>query len=115
MAYDLPRLFESVRPQLHSAPNMHLDELSRRLQVDRHTIKKAVKLATGKTFRELRKGILLEQAIKQLRSDPIRSIKQVAYDLGYGSQRSFCRFVRAVAGCSPKELRADANWKGISV
>lgn len=106
MAYDLPRLYETVRSHLWFNPDLQLDELSQLLKVERHTVEKAVRLATGKTFRELKKDILFRLAIQRLRDDPSLSIKEVAFKLGYCSQRSFCRFVKAMAGCPPTQLRA---------
>ena len=107
MAYDLTRLYQTVRSHLWFNPDLQLDELSQLVRVERHTVEKAVRLATGKTFREMKKDILFRLAIQRLHDDPSLSIKEVAFKLGYCSQGSFCRFVKAMAGCSPMQLRAD--------
>jgi AraC-like DNA-binding protein len=105
MAYDLGALFTRINHQLHSVPCPSLEELSDRLQVERHTIEKAVREATGRTFRDVRSRILLEHAKTLLGGRPNQTIKEVAFQLGYQSPRSFCRFVKATSGCSPKEFR----------
>lgn len=106
MAYDLPGLFGRINHHLCFAPYLQLGDLSRRLRVERHTIEKAVKTATGKTFRQFRTKLLLERATHVLTENPNHSIKEIAFNLGYNSQRSFCRFIRTTTGYSPKELRA---------
>jgi two-component system response regulator YesN len=90
---------------------MQLDELSKSLRVERHTIERAIKRTTGNTFREFRARLLLEKAKRVLDEDPLQSIKEVAFILGYSSQRAFCRFTKANAGCSPTELRDKKHKK----
>jgi AraC-like DNA-binding protein len=109
MAYHLPKLFDHIDGYLDAAPNLSLAELSDRIGVGRHTIKKAVKKATGKTFRQFRNTVLLEKAGILLTSAPNRTIKEIAYSLGYQSQRSFSRFVRQATGYSPKQLRRECK------
>jgi transcriptional regulator GlxA family with amidase domain len=115
MAYDLNGLYTRIQRNLSSTPYMSLHELSVRLRVERHTIEKAVKKATSKTFREMRNLLLLEHARGLLDGNPNQSIKEVAFKLGYRSQRSFSRFIKSSLGCSPKELRADARFNPESV
>lgn len=112
MAYDSKTLFVNVNHYLNSAPCPSLGELSERLQIGRHTIEKVIRMATGKTFRELRSSILLDRAKNSLAEHPNRSIKELSFDLGYNSPRSFCRFVKTVSGCTPKELRQQLPKAG---
>jgi two-component system, response regulator YesN len=105
MAYNLPGLFSQILPYLRSRPYGTLDEIAAHIHVERHTIEKAVKQATGKTFRELRTELLLLHATGMLNAESNQSIKEIAFKLGYQSQRSFSRFIRTAAGCSPKEIR----------
>lgn len=111
MAYDLNGLYTRIQRSLSSTPYMSLHALSARLGVERHTIEKAVKQATSKTFREMRNDLLLKHARNLLDSNPNQSIKEVAFKLGYRSQRSFSRFIKSSLGCSPKELRADLHFR----
>jgi AraC-like DNA-binding protein len=105
MAYDLTGLFNRVTKEMRGNPYAQLHGLSGHLGVGRHTIEKSVKAATGKSFREYRATVLLEHARSQLRQNPHLSIKEIAFSIGFHSQRSFCRFIKATAGCSPKALR----------
>ena len=106
MAYDHRGLFDLIVGCLNSSPNVSMIELSQQLGIGRHTIEKCVKSLTGMTFRKLQRTILLEHARHLLAHHPNLSIKEISFDLGYASQRSFSRFIRASAGCSPNQLRA---------
>lgn len=105
MAYDLTGLFSRVSKTMEITPYSQLHTLSQNLGVGRHTIEKAIKAATGKNFREYRANLLLEHARLQLEQNPNLSIKEIAFNIGFRSHRSFCRFIRATAGRSPTELR----------
>lgn len=115
MAYDLNGLFDRILRNLRSTPYLSLNELSTRIGVERHTIEKAIKQATSRTFREMRSDMLLEYAKGLLDSNPHQSIKEVAFQLGFRSQRSFSRFIKSSLGCSPKKLRADHNFEAIAI
>jgi two-component system, response regulator YesN len=105
MAYDWQGLFHVINNHLLSSAHLSLEDLSRRIRVERHTIEKAVKQATGLTFRKLRNQVMLEKAKALLKSEPNRSIKEIAFKLNYRSHRAFSRFVRTMGGYSPKEFR----------
>jgi len=105
MAYDLIGLFSRVSKKMEMTPYSQLHALSQNLGVGRHTVEKAVKAATGKSFREYRACLLLEHARLQLEHHPNLSIKEIAFNIGFHSHRSFCRFIKATVGRSPTELR----------
>lgn len=105
MAYDLNGLFRVINSYVLSSPRLSLEDLSRRTGVERHTIEKAVRRATGMTFRELRNRVMLEKAKALLEREPNHSIKEIAFQLNYRSHRAFSRFVRTMAGHSPKDFR----------
>jgi AraC-like DNA-binding protein len=109
LAYDLYALFLSVSRDLQSVPCPSLEELSQRLDVERHTLERAVRGATGTNFRDFRSRMRLEQAKNVLRTRPNQTIKEVAFSLGFHSPRAFCRFVKAASGCSPKEVRRQLS------
>lgn len=104
MAYDLARLHELVRRELHADPRLSLSELSRRLGACRQTLEKAVRAETGKSFRDLRRELLASKASNLLAGGPYQ-IKEIAYVLGYKSPQAFARFVRTARGCSATQLR----------
>lgn len=107
MAYDLHGIFLQVTRRLDMTPFISLTQISENLDVERHTIAKAVKSATGSTFREFRKSMLLKHARSLLKHESNRTIKEVAYALGYRSQGSLSRFVRTATGCSAKQLKME--------
>lgn len=111
MAYDSHRIFLQVTQRLAVTPFMSLTQLSGDLDVERHTIAKAVKSATGLTFRDFRKSGLLKHARSLLKHESNRTIKEVAFALGYRSQGSLSRFVRTATGCSAKQLKMEHQGK----
>ena len=88
------------------SPSSRLEDLTREFHVSRRTLQNAIKMTTGKTFRELRNELLVERANSLLESHPARGIKELAFELGYKSSRSFARAIRRACGCSPSELRS---------
>lgn len=105
MAYDLQRIFMQVNQQLEITPAVSLIQLSTILHIERHTIAKTIKNSTGKTFREFRHDVLLKRAQGLLKDECNRTIKEVAFALGYRSQGSLSRFIRTATGHSGKKLR----------
>ena len=108
MAYDLPRLFKLVCDRLNSSPGMSLTTLSLHIRVERHTIERTIKSVSGMTFRQLRNHLMLERAKVLMRTRPDLNIKEIAFELSYGSHRAFSRFIKENACCSPSELRQKA-------
>jgi len=94
---------------LQRTPYGLLGNLSRALGVSQRTIERTVFIASGKTFRDLRKEVLIERVTAVFVSFPARPIKRVAFDLGYNSPRSFARAVKRACGSSPQELRSRVN------
>jgi adenylyl-sulfate kinase len=94
----LPQIVEAIATRRKS-----LSEIACTIGVDRHKIEKSVRLTTGHSFRSLQRRLLLERALLLLRTG--RSIKEVAFELGFGSPQSFHRFVRATTGTTPVALR----------
>lgn len=120
MVYDPNRIFLQVVRHLEMTPSISLKQLSINLGIERHTIEKAVKSSTGSTFREFRGKILLKLAYGLLTDQSNRTIKEVAFSLGYRSQGSFSRFIRIATGCSAKNLKtrkleeiaSKSTWNG---
>ncbi len=105
MAYDLLQLLTRVQARLQASPAASLAELSRALGVSRHTIERAVRSASGKTFRHWRRKLLFGKAADLLKAGGALSIKEVAFMMGYKSPQAFARFVKRSCGCSPTKLR----------
>lgn len=111
MSYDHMLLFNTIALTLQGSPCCSLSDLSRELQISRHTIQNTVKAVTGKKFRDLREELLLARVKKLLVSGPGTTIKRVALEVGYRSTRSFSRAVRRACGASPTQLRTRITKK----
>lgn len=105
MRYEAKFLLDAISLRLTRTPSKSLAEFSDELRISQRTIERAIIVASGKTFRELRKGILVERVRSTFISDPTRGIKETAFNLGYKSARSFARAIRLATGSSPEELR----------
>jgi AraC family transcriptional regulator len=112
MAYDTRVLFMEIQGQLELAPVSSLSDLARTLRLSRNTIEKAARTATGQSWAELQKQHLLRSCEQALRTGGGKSIKEIAFAVGFTSPRSFSRFVRRARGCSPSELRQRLAGKG---
>lgn len=105
MAYDLPGVFEEAAGALEENPRAGLKAISQAVGVERHTVERAFQLKTGKPFRSFRRELLLKRSMGLLASRRTVSIKEIAFLLGYKSERAFARFIRSAFGCCPCELR----------
>jgi AraC-like DNA-binding protein len=105
MSYDLQAIYWRIARRIQTSPMTSLEDIAKDLQINRHTLLKAVKLATGKTFREFKSSFRIEEISKRISTSPESSLKEISFLVGYGSQRSLSRFVRERVGKSPKMLR----------
>ena len=83
MAYDLRGLFETIKREVKAKPHSSLDILAKDLRVSRNTIKKAVRVTTKQSFHQFRIQCMLVSALELLTASPGKSIKEVAFDLGF--------------------------------
>jgi adenylylsulfate kinase-like enzyme/AraC-like DNA-binding protein len=100
------RLFQCVL-QAAAERRVTLREVAREVGVERHTIEKVVRSATGQSFRQFQGALLFERA--KILLEQGKSIKEVAFELGFGHPQSFHRFVRKSAGVTPSSLRRKAS------
>jgi AraC-like DNA-binding protein len=105
MAYQRSCIFLKVESFLLVNPHSRLSDLSRKLHVERHTIEKSIREATGLSFRAHQKSRVLERAMQLLSQEGELSEKQIAALLGYRSLEAFCRFVRNATGRTPGQIR----------
>lgn len=99
-------LVSAVLRRLSGTPATLLGEIARELHVSTRTLENVVKLATGKTFRKLRGELLVRKVNTLLESDPTRPIKDLSFEIGYKSPRSFARAIKQGCGFSPEQLRS---------
>jgi sulfate adenylyltransferase len=98
-------LFHSIL-EVTAQRRVALDEVSRTVGAERHTIETIVRSVTGQNFRELQRRLLLERSNALLQQG--KMIKEVAFELGFGTPQSFHRFIRRASGKTPVSLRKSA-------
>ena len=106
MSYDHRLLFEQVSLNLNRNPGLSLRKLARQLRISRRTIQNVVSAFAGKRFSDLRDEIMLAKVQNLMLVTPVAAIKELAFESGYRSPRSFARAVRRACGESPQQLRA---------
>lgn len=105
MTYDPKGLPQRAMALIDQKPWIRLGAVTGSLGVERHTLEKAFRLNTGKSFRTVRHELLCRRAVELFRSWGSASNSEVAFALGYESERAFARFIRGSFGWSPSELR----------
>lgn len=108
MSYDLVSLSQMVQGALIKTPRSRLSRLAQSLNVDRHTIERAVRTTTGKSFRQLQKEAVLAKSLELLKGEPTLSIKEIAFRVGFESPQGFHRFVKRACGRTPVAIRRTA-------
>lgn len=112
--YGADGLFAKIAAYIDAKPRTSIVEVAARLRVDRHTVERAVREKAGKQFREWRDQILGSKSVAMLAHRPELSIKQVAWELGFRSPKSFTRFMRRTTGHAPCSFRqSGAAWRTI--
>lgn len=112
MAYSHEKVFQSVNLLLCTHPSITLTEISDRLRIDRHTIEKVIHSITGQHFRRYRNEQLLEKAHGLLLTEGTKSIKEIAFQAGFASSKSFHRAVLRTFHKTPSQIRADIRPSG---
>ncbi len=91
MTYDATSLADLVRRCLETAPLTPLSEIAQAAQVDRHTLTRALIAVRGVTFRQVRTEVLRQRVASMKSADPPRSVKAIAFELGYHAANSLSR------------------------
>jgi methylphosphotriester-DNA--protein-cysteine methyltransferase len=116
MSYELKLLFEELSRRFQNTPRLSLRTASEEMNISCRTIQKAIKIATGGTFREFQANIILSRIQFLLGSNPALAIKELSFTVGYRSSRSFARSVKRMCGLCPHALRNHfANRDSISI
>ena len=96
-------LYADIELALNEDVSLTLVELARTRNTDRHNIERAVRLATGLTFRRFKNQMKLECAKTLLKEGLL--VKEVAERLGYKSPEAFARFIKIATGNTPRSIR----------
>ncbi len=106
MSYDPRLLFAQICVHLDQTPARSLIDLSREFQVGARTIQGVVaEMTGGGKFTSFRDDILIARLTRLFLAQPNSPIKEISFELGYKSSRTFARAVRRAFGASPAELR----------
>jgi len=81
-----------------------LDEAAQRLDLSSSYFSRIFKEITGMTWREYMLAVKIEKG-KELLRDPLKSIKEIAYELGYNNPAHFSLMFKRRVGLSPTEYR----------
>ena len=90
---------------LHHKPDY--EELARAFGIGEQAYRKKFKRLSGLTPVEYRSRLQIEAACHQLISD--KPIKEIGYDLGFGSYYYFSRRFKQLTGMTPGEYRTNAT------
>jgi len=105
MSYDLRLLFAQISVRLDEIPSRSLMDLSREFQVSSRTIQNSVAMMTGRKFSDFKDDMLIARLTRLFLARPAAPIKELTFELGYKSNRTFARAVRRACGNSPGEFR----------
>src|SRR5262245_36224667 len=94
MSYDHTSVATAVRAHLLDAPRSSLESICKQLAVERHTVRRALRNTFGLNSRQLQRICVLERAGSLQAETRIRSVKEIAFELGYNSPQSLSRLRR---------------------
>lgn len=100
MAYDAALIRQRAEEILSAAPRMRIADLARRLDIERHTLQRALR-GGGQTYRELQQRMTLAAVHRLRAADSPRTAKSVAYELGFSSPVALAHFLRRHGGDAP--------------
>lgn len=90
------------------AHELSIEELAHRLAMSRSTLTHRFSMEMGETFVELKTRLRIEHA-QALICNTQKSLKEIAYELGFKEASYFTRLFQKVVGLSPKDYRKIAS------
>lgn len=90
----------------HHLINFYSDKLN----ISANALAKKIKAASGKTFQTVVNDRIAIEAMRKL-FNTNKSVKEIAYDLGYEDPSYFHRFFKKLTGRTPQEFRSYALKK----
>ena len=103
------RTFQAILDVLAKG-KISMNEVSSALGASRHSIERSVRVVTGQTFRSLQQDLASERATALLNQG--KSIKEVAFSLGFASPQAFHRFFLRTCGRTPSSLQQCSDEHG---
>jgi AraC-type DNA-binding domain-containing proteins len=87
--------------------DLTLDSLSKRMNVNRNYLSKAINKTTGKNFNAYINEYRIKEAIKIMSGEKsnLLSIDAIALEVGFGNRTSFYQSFKKITGLSPSDFR----------
>jgi len=105
VTYPADVLAERVKRRLEETPAVCLATLASEYGVSCRTVRRALTAQLGISFRGLQAQSLRVHVDRLRRGDGVRSLKEVAYALGYRSPKAFSRRMKTITGDVPRGVR----------
>ena len=96
--------------EVHYTDHQSVDFYAVKLGISPAVLSKKIKSVTGKTFQVIINDRVITEAMRKLFTTG-RSIKEIAYELGYEDTAYFYRKFKKISGYTPQEFRAYALKK----
>ena len=90
---------------MEAHPIERLSVLAREAHVSVRWIQSLFRADMGTTFAAFRREQRMRGA-RSLLTNPRKSVKEIAFALGYGAVEVFCREFKRVNGCTPTDFRS---------
>lgn len=94
MAYDHKQIAETALKCLRENPQLTLAAIANHLAVERHTVRRALLVVYGVTFRDLKRESFLERSSTLRRTTAQRSAKELSFALGFKTASGLSRLIR---------------------
>ena len=91
----------------HYRNPIKFEDLANVVNMSASSIRKEIKLHTGKNFIDCLNDIRLGKAIRGMLDSPTQSISEIAYQNGFHNLSNFNRTFREKKGCTPREFREN--------
>jgi AraC-like DNA-binding protein len=91
--------------RLYLQPDLKVTDLAKALNTNRVYVQQAIGRSLGTTFSEYVNRRRIDHAVALMKSQPEKSILDIALMSGFSSQASFYRNFNHFLHCSPKELK----------
>jgi AraC-like DNA-binding protein len=106
--YLIDTYFESDKPQIIGLPSVQY--CAEQLHLSANYFGDLIKKKTGQSAQEYIHRKLITRSKDKL-YDLNKSVKEIAYELGFKYPQHFCRLFKKVAGCSPSDYRIFCEKK----
>ena len=97
----------TVETILTANGQLSVNELSRRIKIDRRQLERKISSTIGLSPKQLSKTIRLQAALKRLLTEKVTSLTALAYESEYYDQAHFIKDFKEFTGITPKEFFGD--------